>query len=362
MTENNCKMTQYLSVKLKVLSFISIILVIYIHTYYTEGESMSSLMAVEGFWGKGICLVAVPLFYVISGYLFFLKCPNGLHSIWPKMAKRVRTLLVPYMLMNTFAILFYVILNLMVLVSPTLNSVVNFHILDTISQQGIVKSLLAFYWTDPTAFQLWFVRDLMVVIIFAPLIYILLRYMVKGFLGLILFFVIEAILLTLAIKLSAYFGAAFWFIAGGFIVMHPEIRITAKNANLCWVIASLIIFVSLCCINISHPLTCYQWLIPIAGIITLWLGYDILFQNKPNIFASKPYLVFWCSYTFFVYLVHEPLLNILKKLPLLVSRSECMLLTAYIVIPPLFYYLASWLGKWLKHELPHAYSIFTGNR
>lgn len=100
------KMTAYMSDKLRVLSFLSIILVIYIHMFYTEGTDMPGLNIVESFWGQGICLLAVPLFFVISGYLFFLRCPNGVNSMWPKIRKRGKTLLMPYLLMNTVALLF----------------------------------------------------------------------------------------------------------------------------------------------------------------------------------------------------------------------------------------------------------------
>jgi surface polysaccharide O-acyltransferase-like enzyme len=36
----------------------------------------------------GLC--AVPLFYIISGYLFFYKVPAGIHSIFEKIKKRIK--------------------------------------------------------------------------------------------------------------------------------------------------------------------------------------------------------------------------------------------------------------------------------
>lgn len=66
-------MTTYLSKKFKILSAISILMVLYIHMYYTEGKSLPILQIIEGTMGQ-YCLVAVPLFYLISGYFFFSKC------------------------------------------------------------------------------------------------------------------------------------------------------------------------------------------------------------------------------------------------------------------------------------------------
>ena len=173
------KMTAYMSDKLRVLSFLSIILVIYGHMFYTEGTDMPGLNIVESFFCQGICLLAVPLFFVISGYLFFLRCPNGVNSIWPKIRKRGKTLLMPYLLMNTVALLFYIVLNLIIDRVSALSNVVNFRILQSMQEIGVGKALLGFYWTDPVAFQLWFVRDLMVVVLFSPAIYYLLKYSLR---------------------------------------------------------------------------------------------------------------------------------------------------------------------------------------
>lgn len=72
-------MTQYLSYKLKVLSFASIMLVLYIHSDFKEPEISNMLWInnVQVLLSKMIGRCAVPLFYMISGYLFFLKVPMG---------------------------------------------------------------------------------------------------------------------------------------------------------------------------------------------------------------------------------------------------------------------------------------------
>ena len=83
-------MTQYLSDKLRVLSLISIILVLYIHSGFHADEIEGMVMndRVQEFVSGMMGRCAVPLFYVISGYLFFLKVPEGMKSIYGKMRKR----------------------------------------------------------------------------------------------------------------------------------------------------------------------------------------------------------------------------------------------------------------------------------
>lgn len=226
---------------------------------------------------------------------------------------------------------------------------------------GVGKALLGFYWTDPVAFQLWFVRDLMVVVLFSPAIYYLLKYSLRNFAGMMGFLLVEA-LLVWGNCFSGYFGAAFWFIAGGYLAMHPKINPAKFETRRETAFLSVLLTIGFAVWNVISPQQIFGWLIPAAGIIALWTLFDVLFKKKENIFTARPILAFLCAYPFFVYLVHEPLLNILKKLPLLVSRSEYMLIAAYIMVPILFYVLAALLGKYLKRVFPKSYSVFTGNR
>lgn len=98
-------MNDYLSMKLKILSFISIVMVIFIHMYYVEGESYVVLRKIEQLIGQRICLIAVPLFYIISGYLFFLKTSKAIYSFQDKLKKRIKTLLVPYIIANILSLI-----------------------------------------------------------------------------------------------------------------------------------------------------------------------------------------------------------------------------------------------------------------
>ena len=110
------------------------------------------------FGGVGISGVANPLFYFISGYLFFM-CMTKVSECLPKIKKRIRTLLVPYLLANTIAFAMYAALDGISRMSPALYNVVNFHILDWF-KLDLPTILYNVYW-GPVAFQLWFVRDMM---------------------------------------------------------------------------------------------------------------------------------------------------------------------------------------------------------
>lgn len=67
-------MTPYLSDKIKVMSFVCIILVVWIHTYYTEGDDYISSILLMNFWGGGVCMLAnANILYYFRLSVFF-KC------------------------------------------------------------------------------------------------------------------------------------------------------------------------------------------------------------------------------------------------------------------------------------------------
>ncbi|MEG1686066.1 MAG: acyltransferase family protein, partial [Bacteroides sp.] len=115
----------------------------------------------------------VPLLFFFSGFLFFYKSDFTFSSYGNKIKKRGKTLLIPYLFWNLEVIF---ILFLTSLIFPHLMS--GAHLL--IQNYTFVDWINSFYAIDlgrPICMQLWFLRDLMVVMIFSPIIFLLLKYL-----------------------------------------------------------------------------------------------------------------------------------------------------------------------------------------
>ena len=95
------RIDEYNSKKIRVLSFVLIFLVLYIHSFYNEAIGTKYASFLQVFLGNGgISNVAVPMFFAISGVLFF----NGITSVkdcFPKIRKRIKSLLIPYIRQKT---------------------------------------------------------------------------------------------------------------------------------------------------------------------------------------------------------------------------------------------------------------------
>lgn len=265
-------MTQYLSDKLRILSLISIIFVLYIHSGFhaDEIEGMVVNDRVQEFVSGMMGRCAVPLFYVISGYLFFLKVPEGMKSIYGKMRKRVGTLVVPYIIGCLFFVGFGVLMAVLPGVSKYMNSSLMPLFFKPIGE--ILRSI--FYDAGngtPCAFQLWFLRDLILIVATSPLWYLCLKHLKWGFVAVVF-------VLTYFDVPHVPFLSLFWFVLGGQLA---KVKIEmGEDGRTKVAIFGLCLFLIISIIQLFFP-DIIDWgllRIPIIllGIIGAWGLYDVV--------------------------------------------------------------------------------------
>lgn len=153
----NRQMTVAESDVLRQLRLPLILLVTYAHSYSSE---------VSGYWmrlltGQMLSKLAVPVFFLMSGYFFFRQLETWSWVIYrQKLRRRLMTLLLPY-----------VVWNLMMAIKLGRFSWRMFWAYWTTS--GMQTDWLGqnHWMTAPVNLPLWFLRDLMVMIFLAPIIY-----------------------------------------------------------------------------------------------------------------------------------------------------------------------------------------------
>lgn len=103
------------SLRLDVLRFPLIVGVVYIHAY-VPGETArwreTSFAETAMAWlslaiSQGLARIAVPLLFLISGYLFFLNWNLDGKSFAQKLRSRTRSLLIPFLFWNLLTLLIY---------------------------------------------------------------------------------------------------------------------------------------------------------------------------------------------------------------------------------------------------------------
>ncbi|MBC5607336.1 acyltransferase family protein [Bacteroides difficilis] len=346
------KMSPYLSAKIRIVSFFAIILVVYAHTFYWESEVYSWLSVLQWMVGVGVAKgVAIPMFFAISGYLFFYGTEqNGKNAIYRKIYKRVYTLLVPYVLWNIWFALIYLLLHNI----PNVSNFINSDIIGTIIQQDVFKNLKMMFW-DPCAFHLWFIRNLFIAVLCTPFLYKYLK------------FAPYACVISVMMACYYFFDtehvsfALMWFILGGFLALHNDkfesIEIPKWVLSLgCMIFISYIVMIGL---RVEMP----RYFVFGAGLISVLVVWKVIdIALLPKVIQCK-ILTTACSYTFFIYLFHEPTLNIIKKLPLsILGTSPIVLFICYIFAPWIMVIVAIGVAWLLQSIVPKFYSIIVGGR
>ena len=131
------------------LRFPMIVLVTYAHSYGHVAEGFNLLVSdwstydfLKLLVSQTLVKVAVPVFFIMSGYLFFANVEEwNMHVYKEKMLRRIKSLLLPYLVWNLM----------------------------------MVFKLKSFSWSifwEPANMPLWFLRDLIIVSLFTPVIYI----------------------------------------------------------------------------------------------------------------------------------------------------------------------------------------------
>lgn len=338
-------MTKYLSSKLTVLYTLLIIMVVYIHSYYLEARQYPNVLFIQNFCGtKGVCRIANCLFFCISGYLFARNITSS-KDVWIKLKNRWRSLLPPYILWNIIFVLWFVVLAIVPGADRFNNSGA---ILGRMATQPVLDSFYEMF-VVPAAFHLWFLRDLLLMLLLTPLLcWIAKKQWHVAFL--------------LAICSTVVYSWLVYFWMGIIIAMR---RWDIENYwRPKWAIAgAVVIFVgySVYLALGNNGIMFIGLFTNLIGIYLVWVLYDIIACGRClSDMACGKYIY---GYSFFIYCFHEPALNVIKKLPLfLCGTSEPVLILFFLVNPWIMVAVAVITAKILQHMTPRMYKILTGGR
>lgn len=151
-----------------------------------SGEEFSA--AIQILFSTILSGIAVPTFYLLSGYFFFYRTDRFTPNVYKeKLKKRVHTLLIPYVAWNFLYILYVVLKKVAAyfVKGKPLSSIT-----DYFEDNGWIRmfwdcniwsldkmNILGLFTppTGPILIPMWFIRDLIVVVLITPIIYYILR-------------------------------------------------------------------------------------------------------------------------------------------------------------------------------------------
>ena len=254
---------------------------------------------------------AVPMFYFISGFLFFLRKD----SYCNKFKSRIRTLVVPYLIWCFIGFM----------IPFVIQRIIGLEHLYSGNQLKLLKNFTAIdyirmFWNirdgEPILSTLWFLRNLIVLIAMTPIIAWLaqkLQYVFPFILVLIYFFIPFGFS-GFSSNGFCWFAMGIYFSQGGINFWESIDRIKLRILILVWCIMTMLaMFLFYEGVHYKEYMLLYR----IAHFIMIYKIIDYL-SHKWNVRI----LTKISAASFFIYVFHEPWMGYIAKLTISTLRPE----------------------------------------
>lgn len=337
------------------ITFLLSILVIWVHSFNAElflgvTETALRVKRLEAILGNGLGQIAVPGFFMVSSCLFYRSFNwSKLTSKWKS---RIRTILIPYFLWN---FLYYAGYGAATRLTAIHNLIgkppVPFNL------ESLVNALVN-YGYNPV---FWYLYQLILLIVLAPLIYPVFRNTAAGAAALVL--------MLFALWKGWDFpylnmDALFYYSAAAYISLHRSTwgsfaeKIPGRRQGILIAAVLLALLVLLVLwgrpgsILFGRPLLAV--LRRLWGVCALWFLLSAL---------HLPPAREWMKHNFFLYAIHFAWVRLFNKAGALIFPAQPAPALIMFLLMPLFMVLIStFLVKILQSALPGLYRILTGGR
>lgn len=337
--------------RIQIIKSISIVMIVFLHSYTTEinfaqGHTALSLpkwlYLFETCISQIVARCGVPLFFLFSSVLLFHTDRKYRDVI----RKKSQTLLLPYLVWNTFWIAVFILLQSLPFTAPYFSGD------NTPILQCSVREWFGLYGigqTYPQCYPLWFMRDLMVLTVIYPLI----RGAVDRFPRIL--FAAAVVLVICPVDFGGKISIL-WFVIGAAIVkmnLHFSIldQLSVIKTGSCYLLCTAS--------ALFYDIRVIRSLSVLTGVI-FWLRISRELYVHETI--RKKFLWF-SEWIFIIYVLHELTLSCVRKLCLrMLPVSPVCLLAEYLFIPLSVTAGCIAAGMIFKKFLPQLYQVTTGGR
>lgn len=340
------------------MRFPLIVLILYMHIVpiehfpiSTELTSTNAYNFIAEFVAHNVGRLAVPCFFLISGYFYFRKMERWSSDFYiHQQRKRLRTLVLPYLLWN--------ILNILIILLK--GYLFNLFGKDGSGDIGYIMGSSPWeLMTYPVNQPLWYLRDLICMTFIAPLFYYLFKHM-KGY-GLIVLLGIYLSAMELHVR-GFSMTAIFYFGTGALWGIQRRNFLTdfAPLKRVSIIIAPILAVAATLMHQSQYYENILRLFIPFGMIATFFAVQQLVSTAKP-----REALLKLSSSVFFIYAVHEIFLkNWVKgaffRTPL--ADSGWGMIIGYIIMPIVLLCICLMIYMVMKRCTPKTLNVLTGGR
>ena len=358
----NIGTNKLLSETIGVLRFPLMVCIVLRHIIIQNKEKYLLVNEIDHFMIETFTLIAVPLFFFMSGFLFFNGVDRfGRSEYLNKLKSRVKRLLIPYLLWGVFVVgvkyVFYKIglENADYLFKDTLSWI--YHIV----------------WR-PLNFQLWFIRDLFLVVLISPIIYFLFRRMRVFFvvlLGGAWLFWHKSVFALFGVEYCMFgenifgifgldFVSLFFFSFGAwFALFNKDFTLEFKRFFPITIVLYFIFIISKFVCNDVYFAEIFNRLAIVFGLISaVAIVYMLVESGKAK---RSMFLEQGSQFIYYYHIVFLMYFNtFLNRVNLLETESTFVYFLVYISIPVITILLGLWLYKIGMRYMPRVMNFVLG--
>lgn len=308
--------SNFFTVKKNNVCFILALLVMCIHissvSNYSIQTDVGKLAWFISEFMKSAANVAVPLFFIISGALFYRNYKIG--DTIKKYKSRISSLVIPYIVWNTIWTVYRLICSYTPVASLMENrEKVDFSVLNLIC--GIVL--------HKYSGQLWFVFDLILFTIFCPVIYQIIRNRHIFRIALVGSFFLYCTNYDVAIRILFRIDALIYYLVGAYIGKYHFSEFSKSHNK----INGFVYLIG--CVAIS--ILFYLEYLPFEIRPIFILVYCFCFWNMFDLFENKSYCAF-TNNSFLIYAMHVEIATVISKLLyILMPKADYFAIVNYIL-------------------------------
>lgn len=345
-------MDGFLSTKLRFFAFWLMVGVVLLHSKNIFlGKSIPSF--IESLFSENLTQICVPLFFMISGFLFF-RNENSSIQYLEKIKKRIKSLLIPYILWCLGIFLLIFVLQQL----PVIEKLFPQKFSDLSFKENFLNALIY-----PYNYPFWFIRELLFYVCLTPIIKFLI-YRIGMFLPILLFvlgFITDS-LFHYEIKIIQVYPLFYYVLGCYFGIKQIDIKI---NKNLTLVFGVFYLSINILFANGSFD----KWVNPnglefiflnnfknLAGCIFVWGLYDWMMGT------SIPKIPTYYKYSFFIFALHGIPATMISKITQAVIADEFIRLILYFASWIVLIVISILIGKFVDKKFPKLYNILVGNR
>lgn len=320
---------------------------------------------------EGICRIAVPAFFLISGFLFFIKMERWNRGIWAgKMKRRVHTLLIPYILWNIVGIAYVCITPYVGVITENPDS-----LLSVFQDRGWLRlfwdsNRIMEQWNPPgnnilgvtmhngmpANSPLWFLRDLIVVNLFSPFIYVFVKY--TGKVGICILGIL--FLLNIGIPFEGFSIISFFFYSSGAYLAITSMGLVKTFSSFksgSYIVSTLLLALLVLTFGCHWSAQYIQRLFQICGVVAI-------FNLAARFGRDDGLLSRLADSSFFIYASHIMVLNAIafmlsKVIP---GTNQILLAGNYLLSTAITIALCEGVYQTMKIVCPRFLSLICGNR